>query len=75
MFKGKYIHEHPKNLIPFRNGSLLFYLQYLCQFYQFWNPQDELIPKLTLVVRFDQELTELLTVKEKASISKCYHLI
>ena len=42
---------------------------------QFQNPQDELIPKLTLVVRFDQELTELLTVKEKASISKCYHLI
>ena len=26
------------------------------------------IPKLSLVVRFDQELMEILTVKEKASI-------
>ena len=37
---------------------------------QFRNPQDELIPKLTLVVGFGQELAELLTVKEKALISK-----
>ena len=32
--------------------------------------KGELIPKLTLVVEFGQELAELLSVKEKASISK-----
>ena len=37
---------------------------------QFWNPQNKLIPKLTLVARFDQELAEILRVKEKVSISK-----
>ena len=58
-----------------QDGSLLFNCQYLCQFLikssnqgQFRNPQDELIPKLSLVARFDQELAEILTVKEKASI-------
>ena len=34
---------------------------------QFWNPQNKLIPKLTLVARFDQELAEILTFKEKVS--------
>ena len=71
------IHARPKKMIPFRNGSLLFNPQYLCQFLiksnnldQFRNPQDELISKLSLLVRFDQELAEILRVKEKASISK-----
>ena len=36
----------------------------------FRNPQDELILKMSLLVRFDQELAEILRVKEKASISK-----
>ena len=36
----------------------------------FRNPQDELISKLSLIVRFDQELAEIFGVKEKASISK-----
>ena len=30
---------------------------------QFWNPQNKLIPKLTLVARFDQELAEILKVE------------
>ena len=49
--------------------------QYLCHFFikcnnqgQFWNPQEKLILKLSLVVGFDEELMEILTVKEKASI-------
>ena len=29
---------------------------------------EKLIPKLSLVVRFDKELTEIMSVKEKASI-------
>ena len=37
---------------------------------QLWNPQEKLILKLSLVVRFDKEMTEILTVKEKASIYK-----
>ena len=54
--------------------ELLFACQYLRQFLiksfnqgQFWNPQNKLIPKLTLVARFDQELAEILTFKEKVS--------
>ena len=35
---------------------------------QFWNPQEKLILKLSLVVTFDKEMMEILTVKEKASI-------
>ena len=35
---------------------------------QFQNPQEKQIPKLSLVVRFDKELMEILTVKEKASV-------
>ena len=45
----------------FRNGSLLFNLQYLGQIFiksnnqgQFWNPQEELISKLSLLARFDK---------------------
>ena len=74
------IHPTTKKTISFRNGSLLFNLQYLGQIFiksnnqgQFRNPQDELISKLVLVVRFDQELLEIFRVKEKASISKWYH--
>ena len=36
----------------------------------FQNCQDKLIPKLSLV---DQELTEILTVKEKASIFELFN--
>ena len=37
---------------------------------QFRNPQEKLILKLSLVVRFNKEMTEILTVKEKAPIYK-----
>ena len=37
---------------------------------QYWNPQDELILKLSLHARFEQELAEILRVKEMALISK-----
>ena len=60
-----------------QDGSLLFNCQYLCQFLikssnqgQFRNPQDELIPKLSLLARFDKDLAEILEVEEKASISE-----
>ena len=63
----------------FRNGSLLFNLQYLGQIFiksnnqgQFRNPQDELISKLSLLARFDKDLAEILEVEEKASISEWY---
>ena len=32
----------------------------------FGNPQDELISKLSLIARFDQELAEILGIEEKA---------
>ena len=35
---------------------------------QFQNPQEKQILKLSLVVRFDKELMEIFTVKEKASV-------
>ena len=35
---------------------------------QFWILQEKLIQKLPLIARFNQELEEILTVKEKASI-------
>ena len=72
-----YIQARPKNLILFWIGSLLFYPQYLCQFLiksnnqgQFQNQLVLRIPKLTLVVRFDQDLAKIWRVKENASISK-----
>ena len=75
------VHARPLNLVRIRNGSLLFNPQYLRQFLiksnnqdQFRNPQDELIPKLTLIVRFNQILAELFKVKEKASISNSYQI-
>ena len=36
--------------------------------FQFCNPQDKLIPKLPYFARFDQELVEIFTVKEKETI-------
>ena len=61
-------------------GRLLFSPQYLRQFFiksnnqgQFQNQLIFRIPKLSLVVRFDKDLAEILRVKEKASISKWYH--
>ena len=58
-------------------GRLLFNPQYLRQFFiktnnqgQFRNQLIFRIPKLSLVVRFDKDLAEILRVKEKASISK-----
>ena len=65
---------HPtKKSGQFVNGSLLFDCQYLDYFFikcnnqgQFPNPQEKLFLKLSLVVRFDKEFTDILTVKEKA---------
>ena len=58
-------------------GSLLFNPQYLRKVFiksnnqgQFRNQLIFRIPKLSLVVRFDKDLAEILMVKEKASISK-----
>ena len=55
------IHARPIKTGRFWNGSILFNPQYICQFLiksnnqdQFRNPQDELIPKPTLVIEFDQ---------------------
>ena len=71
------IHPTTKKTTSFRNGSLLFNLQYLGQIFiksnnqgQFRNPQDELISKLSLLARFDKDLAEILEVEEKASISE-----
>ena len=64
-----------KKKLTLRKLKLLFNCQYLRQFFiklsnqgQFQNPQEKQILKLSLVVRFDKELTEILTVKEKASV-------
>ena len=64
-----------KKKLTLRKLKLLFNCQYLRQFFiklsnqgQFQNPQEKQIPKLSLVVRFDKELMEILTVKEKASV-------
>ena len=35
---------------------------------QLWNPQEKLVLNLSLVVIFDKEMMEILTVKEKASV-------
>ena len=79
-FDSPHLHPTTKKTISFRNGSLLFNLQYLGQIFiksnnqgQFRNPQDELISKLSLLARFDKDLAEILEVEEKASISKSYH--
>ena len=71
------LHPTTKKTTSFRNGSLLFNLQYLGQIFiksnnqgQFRNPQDELISKLSLLARFDKDLAEILEVEEKASISE-----
>ena len=75
--KKKGVHPTTKKTTSFRNGSLLFNLQYLGQIFiksnnqgQFRNPQDELISKLSLLARFDKDLAEILEVEEKASISE-----
>ena len=64
-----------KKKLTLRKLKLLFNCQYLRQFFiklsnqgQFQNPQEKQILKLTLVVRFDKELMEILAVKEKASV-------
>ena len=68
---------HPTKLKSgqFVNRSLLFDCQYLRHFLikcnnqgQFRNPQEKLILKLSLIVRFDKEIMEILIVKEKASV-------
>ena len=71
------IHPTTKKTSSFRNGSLLFNLQYLGQIFiksskqgQFRNQLVLRIPKLPLVVRFDKDLAEILEVEEKASISE-----
>ena len=33
---------------------------------QFWNSHDKQIPKLTLIFEFDEELTEIFKVEDKA---------
>ena len=74
--KNQAITPDDKKTSWFWNGSLLFNLQYFGQIFikswsqgWFWNPQ-ELISKLSLLTRFDQELAEILRVKKMASISK-----
>ena len=74
-FWGHPVHPTKIKSGQFENGSLLFDCQYLQHFFiksnnqgQFRNPQEKLILKLSLVVRFDQELMEILTVKEKISV-------
>ena len=73
------VHPTTKKTTSFRNGSLLFNLQYLGQIFiksskqgQFRNQLVLRIPKLPLVVRFEKDLAEILEVEEKASISKLY---
>ena len=53
----------------FKNGSLVLNCQYLHQFFNKYNNQGQFqnqlllrIPKLSLVVTFDKEMTEILTV-------------
>ena len=49
----------------FRKLGLAFNLEYLCQFFinfnnqcQFWNPHDEQITNLSLIFKFNEEITE-----------------
>ena len=69
---NKYTRRNKTVSGQFVNGSLLFDCKYLHHFFikcnnqgQFWNPQEKPILKLSLVVRFDKEMTEILTVKDK----------
>ena len=68
------VHPHSKKTPWFWNWSLPFNPQYLCQFLvkssnqgQFWNLLVLAIQKQFLVARFDNELMELLKVKEKTT--------
>ena len=59
----------------FQKSRLVFNLEYFWQIFikfnnqgQFWNPHDKQIEisKLSLIFRFDEELTEISKVKDKA---------
>ena len=70
-----FMYTRRQKKLTLRKLKLLFNCQYHRQFFiklsnqgQFQNPQEKQILKLSLVVRFDKELTEILTVKEKASV-------
>ena len=67
----------------FRKLGLAFNLEYLCQFFinfnnqcQFWNPHDEQITNLSLIFKFNEEITEKIGNEkdETKLIFEKYHL-